>query len=155
MAIRFQKTGNDLLKDLERRGFRVLFVRHYSNGPGRTDDLCLENGVVVNWDRYSHKLWAEGPADLVYKVENFLRGRYEGGPLSRLNASVIAELRLGEFGFNFRKKFFSLGIVKAVGYWRRLAARSRSSYTYAPKSPRTSHRAAAKSEPLIAPIDAK
>ena len=95
MAIRFRQDKNVLMYDLERRGFEVAFVRQYSNGPGRTVDICLENGVKVYWDRHSQFVWAEGPAALANKVEAYLRRRYDSGIVTQLFAAGFSASRVG------------------------------------------------------------
>jgi hypothetical protein len=95
MAIRFRQDKNILMHDLERRGFEVAFVRQYSNGPGRTVDICLENGVRVYWDRHSQFVWAEGPAALAEKVEAHLRRRYDSGVVTQLFAAGLSACRAG------------------------------------------------------------
>ena len=95
MAIRFRQDQNVLIHDLEQRGFAVAFVRLYSNGPGRTADICLENGVRVYWDRPTQFIWAEGDTTLVEKIEAFLRRRYDSGSVTKLMAEGYAVSRVG------------------------------------------------------------
>ena len=73
MALTFQRGAESLIHDLEKRGFRIEGVSHDLDAPNRAMQVCLRNGVVVNWDADSQRVWADGPYPLTEKVESALR----------------------------------------------------------------------------------
>jgi hypothetical protein len=83
MAVTFRRGPNTLVKELQRRGFRVDSVYSMDGAPDRSLQICLHNGVIVNWDRDSQSVWADGPWDKSRKVEAYLQKRAEGSRRSR------------------------------------------------------------------------
>ncbi len=70
MAITFRKGPTTLVKELERAGYRIADVLSDAGDPRRSLQILLKNGAVVNWDRDSHSVWAEGPAPVARRLES-------------------------------------------------------------------------------------
>ncbi len=101
MSIKFEGDLKTLIVDLEARGYEVRAAEMIAGSPGRTADIYLHNGAVVQWDAYSHRIWATGPASKSQRTERFLRYLYEGGVAGRLWITTIWALRQS---FSFLRK---------------------------------------------------
>ena len=98
MAVKFSGDLNSLVRDLETRGYRVRKAEKIAGAPGRTADVFLANGAVVQWDAYSQTVWTDGPAAQSRRTETYLRCLYEGGILGRLWVDGIWSITRS-FGF--------------------------------------------------------
>jgi hypothetical protein len=78
MAIRFPADINILVADILAAGFAVQAIQVVHDSRGRTIDIRLNNEVIVCWDSRSSVVWAEGPRNEIFSVENYLRKIYEG-----------------------------------------------------------------------------
>jgi hypothetical protein len=78
MAIRFSSDINTLVADIIAAGFGVMAIQTVHDSRGRTVDVLLKNEVIVCWDSRSSVVWAEGPRNEIFSVENYLRKIYEG-----------------------------------------------------------------------------
>jgi len=78
MAIRFSSDINTLVADIIAAGFGVMAIQIVNDSRGRTIDVHLNNAVVVCWDSRSCFVWAEGPRNEIFNVEEYLRKIYEG-----------------------------------------------------------------------------
>lgn len=89
MAVKFAGDLNTLVHDLEIRGYRVRKAERIAGAAGRTADVFLTNGAVVQWDAYSHTVWADGPVTESQRTETYLRCLYEGGIFGRLWVATV------------------------------------------------------------------
>ena len=78
MAIRFRGRPTSLVEELERAGYRISQVLSDAGDPRKSLQILLENGAVVNWDRDSRSIWAEGPAPLIVRLERALSSLSRG-----------------------------------------------------------------------------
>lgn len=60
MAIDFRAGPRALVDGLERAGYKVSTVLSDAGDPRKSLQIVLRNGIVVNWDRDSQSVWAEG-----------------------------------------------------------------------------------------------
>lgn len=86
MAVTFRKGPKTLLNDLQKRGYKVASVQNAAGNPARSIQIYLKNGLVINWDRDSRSVWAEGPWPQAQKAEAYLKKIYEGNWLRRMLA---------------------------------------------------------------------
>lgn len=93
MSVKFDGDLKTLVLDLEARGYRVRSTEMIAGSPGRTADIYLHNGTVIQWDAYSHRIWANGSTSKSQRTERFLRCLYEGGIVGRIWISTICGLR--------------------------------------------------------------
>lgn len=92
MAVKFKGDLKTLIRDLETRGYRVRKAETVAGAAGRTADVFLDNGAVVQWDAYSQRVWADGPITESQRTETYLRCLYEGGVLGRIWVSSLWNL---------------------------------------------------------------
>ena len=92
MSVKFDGDLKTLVHDLETRGYRVRKSETIAGAPGRTADVLLDNGAVVQWDAYSQRIWASGSTTASRRTETFLRCLYEGGLLGRFWIFTICHL---------------------------------------------------------------
>jgi|GEM_PF-5398386 len=92
MAVKFEGDLKTLIHDLEIRGYRVRKAETIKGAPGRTADVFLQNGAIVQWDAYSRTVWTDGPITESQRTETYLRCLYEGGLLGRLWISSLWSL---------------------------------------------------------------
>lgn len=92
MAVKFEGDLKTLIRDLETRGYRVRKAETVAGAAGRTADVFLDNGAVVQWDAYSQRVWADGPITESQRTETYLRCLYEGGVLGRIWVSSLWNL---------------------------------------------------------------
>ena len=84
MAIRFRSNLDTLVNDLLRGGYTVECATTVPGGRGRSFDVHLGNGAVVNWDTHTRCIWAEGAPRQARSIERYLTLIYEGTWLTRL-----------------------------------------------------------------------
>jgi len=75
MAITFHRGPQTLASEIKRAGYQIVDVTSDISDPSRSVQIWLENGVVVNWDRDSHSVWANGPERLTEKIEGYIASR--------------------------------------------------------------------------------
>lgn len=92
MSVKFEGDLKTLVRDLETRGYRVRKAETVAGAAGRTADVFLDNGAVVQWDAYSQRVWADGPLTESQRTETYLRCLYEGGILGRIWVSSLWNL---------------------------------------------------------------
>jgi hypothetical protein len=70
MAINYRKGPRTLVKELRQSGFKITDVLSDAGDPSRSLQILLENGAILNWDRDSYSVWADGPPPIARRVEN-------------------------------------------------------------------------------------
>ena len=114
MAVTFRRGPKSLVRELQRRGFRVESVYSMDGAPDRSLQICLRNGVVVNWDRDSQSVWADGPWEKSRKVEAYLEKRASESRRGRSRRARV------------RAIVFSLAVAAAIAvtlgtlYWGKI-----------------------------------
>jgi hypothetical protein len=83
MAVTFRKGPKTLLRDLQKRGYEIASVHNADGNSARSIQIFLKEGVIINWDRDSRSVWAEGPWPQSHKAEAYLKRIYEGGWVGR------------------------------------------------------------------------
>ena len=127
MAVTFRRGPNTLVKELQRRGFRVESVYSMDGAPDRSLQICLRNGVIVNWDRDSQSVWADGPWEKSRKVEAYLQKRAEGSRRGRRSRGKYVFL-------SFAFAAIALGLAGKV-YWGKIESLIFSAPTAASTTP--------------------
>jgi hypothetical protein len=72
MSISFNRGPSILIHEIKRAGYRIIDITSDISDPSRSVQIWLKNGVVVNWDRESHRVWANGPERLSEKIEAYI-----------------------------------------------------------------------------------
>ncbi len=88
MAITYRKGASSLVAELQQEGFEIDAVVKTEGAPERGAQIFLRGGTVVNWDRDSRSIWAEGPWPESERVEASLRAMYEKNWLLRLGGKL-------------------------------------------------------------------
>jgi hypothetical protein len=79
-----RKTPTVLSRDIEKIGYTIDRVAMFPELPARKVEVCLSNGVKVNFDRHAEAVLVTGPEEHRDRVEKSLRLLYEGNWFGRM-----------------------------------------------------------------------
>lgn len=94
MAVTFRRGPRTLIKKINQSGYRIANLSGDTGDPNRSLQISLQNGVVVNWDRDSYSVWAQGPEPLSSKVEALLASRHRSRRSRKKSSSAHAWVML-------------------------------------------------------------
>jgi hypothetical protein len=89
MAITFRRGPRTLVNEINRAGYRIVEITSDIGDLSRCVQISLKNGALVNWDRDSHSVWANGPQPLSEKIEAYLASQ-RGKHKPRKTLSVVS-----------------------------------------------------------------